>query len=72
MNNYNLDFLSDDIKTGLLKINRVGMIRRTIKINCGVIEEGFIYLPQFKRFVVLNVCDRFKIKDLKGGNKKNE
>jgi len=55
-----LDFLSDDIKNGLLKNSRVGMIRRTIKINCGVVEEGFIYLPMFKRFVVLNVKGRFE------------
>jgi len=63
---YNLDFLTDDIKNGLLKINRVGMIRRTMKINGGKIEKSFIYLPMIKNFIVLNVCDRFKIKKLQG------
>jgi len=57
---YNLDFLSDDIQTGLLKNNRVGMIRRTIKIRGGSVEEGFVYLPMIKKFVVLNVRGRFE------------
>ena len=60
MTGYNLDFLSDDIKNGLLKNNRVGMIRRTVKINCGVVEEGFIFLPMIKKFIVLNVEGRFE------------
>ncbi len=60
MNDSYLDFLKNDIDTGLLVARRVGMIRRTIKISGGVIEEGFIYLPQFKRFVVLNVKGRFE------------
>ena len=50
---YYLDFLKDDIKTGLLKNKRVGMIRRTMKFIAGRRVEEFIYLPQFKRFVVL-------------------
>jgi len=60
MNNYNLDFLSDDIKTGLLKVRRVGMIRRTMKINKGKVEKSFIYLPMIKNFIVLNVKGRFE------------
>ncbi len=52
MNNY-LDFLSEDIQTGLLKNMRVGMIRRTVAIRGGVVFDEFIYLPQFKGFVVL-------------------
>ena len=60
MNDYNLDFLSDDIQNGLLKNNRVGMIRLTLKFKGEVVEEGFIYLPQFKGFVVLNVKGRFE------------
>lgn len=69
----NCDFLIEDIETGLLKNKRVGMIRRTIKINCGVVEEGFVFLPQFKRFVVLGIKNTnkdFMIKELKGGIKK--
>jgi len=58
MNNY-LGFLSEDIQNGLLKNNRVGVIRRTIKIHNGKVEESFIYLP-FKKFVVLNVKSRFE------------
>ena len=55
-----LDFLSDDIKNGLLKVHRVGMIRRTLKFNGGVVEDGFIYLPMIKNFIVLNVKGRFE------------
>lgn len=59
MNNY-LDFLSDDIKTGLLKVRRVGMKRRTIKISGGVVFDELRYLPIIKGFVVLNVKSRFE------------
>ena len=67
MNNYNLDFLSDDIKNGLLKNSRVGMKVRTLKWIGGHRFEEFRYLPMIKNFVVLNVCDRLMIKGLKGG-----
>lgn len=59
MNNY-LSFLIDDIDTGLLKLKRVGMIRRTLKFVNGLRFEELIYLPQFKNFVVLNVKGRFE------------
>lgn len=59
MNNY-LDFLSDDIQNGLLKNKRVGMKRRTVKICGGVVFDDRIYLPQFKRFVVLRIKSRFE------------
>ena len=60
MNNYNLDFLNDDIQNGLLKIRRVGMIRRTVKICGGVVFDELVYLPLFKNFVVLNIRLRFE------------
>jgi len=62
---YNLDFLSEDIQNGLLKNNRVGMIRRTLKfrrnnfIGFDTFSE-FRYLPMIKNFVVLNVRGRFE------------
>ena len=59
MNDY-LNFLINDIENGLLKNKCVGMIRRTLKFIDGVKIESFIYLPQFKRFVVLNVKGRFE------------
>ena len=59
MNNY-LDFLIKDIEKGLLKNNRVGMIRRTLKFIGGHRVEGFIYLPMIKNFIVLNVKGRFE------------
>ena len=49
---YNLDFLKDDIQTGLLKNIPVGMIRRTLKRINGKDISDFIYLP-FKEFRVL-------------------
>jgi len=57
-----MNCLLNDVEVGLLKNKRVGMIRRTIKINCGVVEDDFIYLPQFKKFVVLNIKSRFENK----------
>ena len=57
---YNLDFLSEDIETGLLKNKRVGMIRRTLKFIAGRRIEDFIYLPMIKNFIVLNVKGRFE------------
>ena len=63
---YNLDFLKDDIQTGLLKNIPVGMIRRTLKRIDGKDISDFIYLP-FKTFQVLHITDRFNIKELKGG-----
>jgi hypothetical protein len=59
MNNY-LNFLINDLENGLLKNNRVGMIRRTVKIKGGVVEDGFIFLPMIKNFIVLNVKGRFE------------
>ncbi len=57
---YNLDFLKDDIDTGLLKNKRVGMIRRTIKIK--VIDkkrytmfEDRCYFPECDNLVLINV-----------------
>ncbi len=50
---YTLNFLDEDIKVGLLKNKRVGMIRRTVRIRGGVVFDELIYLPQFKGFVVL-------------------
>lgn len=47
MNNH-LRILGDDVKTGLLKAGRVGMIRRTLKFKGGVVFEGFSYLVYFK------------------------
>ena len=67
-----MDFLSDDIQNGLLKNKRVGMIRRTLKRIGGEDINEFVFLPMVKKFIVLNVTDRFKIKDLKGGINKNE
>ena len=55
-----LDFLTDDIKTGLLKVRRVGMIRRTLKFVAGRRIEEFVYLPMIKNFIVLNVKGRFE------------
>lgn len=52
MNNY-LDFLSEDVKVGMLKLGRVGMIRRTLSFKDGVMFEELVYLPYFKGFVVL-------------------
>jgi len=60
MNNYNLNFLVDDVKNGLLKNNRVGMIRRTVKINKGVVYDELRFLPIIKNFIVLNVKGRFE------------
>ena len=59
MNDY-LDFLSEDLQTGLLKNKRVGMIRRTLKFIGGRRFESFIYLPMIKNFIVLNVRGRFE------------
>lgn len=53
MNDYNLDFLKDDIDLGLLKLKRTGMKRRTLKYINGRNVEEFIYLPLIKDFVVL-------------------
>ncbi len=60
MNNYNLDFLKEDVETGILKARRVGMKVRTLKWIGGRRFEEFRYLPQFKEFVVLNVKSRFE------------
>jgi len=57
---YNLDFLKNDIETGLLINKRVGMIRRSVKIKGGVVFDDLIYLPQFKTFQVLRVKGRFE------------
>ncbi len=62
MNNYNLDFLSEDIQNGLLKNMRVGTIRRTLKRINGEDISSLKLLPVVNGFIVLNVCDRFKIK----------
>ncbi len=59
MNNY-LDFITDDVKTGMLKLGRVGMIRRTLKFKDGVRFEDFLYLPLFDGFVVLRGKGRFE------------
>ncbi len=59
MNDY-FNFLVEDIQVGLLKNNRVGMIRRTLKFKGSVRFEDFIYLPLFNRFVVLRVKGRFE------------
>jgi len=48
-----LNFLIEDIDNGLLKLKRVGMIRRSVKIVKGVVYDELIYLPQFKEFIVL-------------------
>ena len=56
----NLDFLKDDIETGLLKLKRVGMKRRTIKIKGGVVFYELRYLPQFAEFKVLGIKTRFE------------
>ena len=53
MSNYNLDFLTDDIQNGLLKIRRVGMKRRTVRIVGGKVEDCLSYFPLIKGFVVL-------------------
>ncbi len=58
--NYNIDFLKNDIDTGLLKNIPVGMKRRTIKISGGVVFDEFRYLPQLKGFVVLGIKSRFE------------
>lgn len=50
---YNLDFLKDDIDTGLLKLKRTGMKRRTLKWIDGRRIEEFVYLPMIKNFIVL-------------------
>jgi hypothetical protein len=55
-----LYFLIDDLENGLLKNKRVGMIRRTVKIRGGVVEDSFIFLPMIKNFIVLNVKGRFE------------
>ncbi len=55
-----LDFLSDDIKKGLLKNSRVGMIRRTLKFIGGRRAEEFVFFPMIKKFIVLNVKGRFE------------
>ena len=55
-----LNFLSDDIENGLLKLKRVGMTRRTLKFNGVRRVEDFIYLPQFKEFVILKTNEVFK------------
>ena len=36
------------------------MIRRTLKFIYGVSVEGFIYLPQFREFVVLGIKKEVK------------
>lgn len=59
MNDYNLDFLKDDIDTGLLKNKRVGMNVRTLKRINGEDISGLTFLPVVGGFVVLNVRDRF-------------
>ena len=54
-----LNFLSEDIQNGLLKNNRVGMIRRTLKITKK--KDGFnvffnrSFLLESDPFVLLNV-----------------
>lgn len=59
MSDYNLDFLSEDIQNGLLKNNRVGMIRRTLKITKK--KNGFnvffnrSFILGADPFVILNV-----------------
>ena len=57
---YDINFLVDDVKNGLLKNNRSGMIRRTVRINSGVVFDEFRYLPQFREFQVLCVKSRFE------------
>lgn len=54
-----LDFLKDDLETGLLKNKRVGMIRRRVKICGGKIEDCISYFIEFK--------DK-----MKGGNNNND
>lgn len=61
MKEYNLDFLKDDLDSGLLKNKRVGMIRRTVRICDGVVFDEFRYLPLIRSFVVLNVKGRFEL-----------
>ena len=53
MNDYNLDFLKNDLDTGLLKNKRVGMIRRTLKRINGEYISELRYLPMIKTFIVL-------------------
>ena len=48
-----LSFLVDDLEVGLLKLRRVGMIRRTLKFNGLVKFEELVYLPFFRGFVAL-------------------
>ena len=36
------------------------MIKRNLKFIDGEKEEGFIYLPQFKDFLVLGIKTRFE------------
>jgi len=57
---YNISFLIDDLKNGLLKNNRVGMKRRIVRICGGVVFDELRYLPIIKGFVVLNVKSRFE------------
>jgi hypothetical protein len=47
------NFLKDDIEVGLLKLKRVGMIRRTLTFKNSVKFEELVYLPYFRSFVVL-------------------
>ncbi len=61
MNNYNLDFLKNDLDTGLLKNKRVGMIRRTLKRIDGKDISDLRYLPLIKGFVILNIKGRFEL-----------
>ena len=52
MNNY-LDFISDDVQVRLLKMGRVGMIRRTLSFRGSVRFDELVYLPLFNGFIVL-------------------
>ena len=59
MNNY-LDFLSEDIENGLLKIGRVGMIRRTLSFKAGVKFAEFSYLFYVKNIIIVKGNMRFE------------
>ena len=59
MSNY-LDFISDDVKVGLLKMGRVDMIRRTLSFKAGVKFTEFSYLPYVKSIIVIKGDMRFE------------
>lgn len=59
MNNY-LDFISEDVQIGLLKMGRVGMIRRTLSFKSGVMFGEFSFVPFVKSVIVIKGSVRFE------------